>query len=75
MDKGLLIECISEIIENADEALRDYPNGDYKDGAMLAYSSALSSLKYKLKHVALEDLAEYGLDFDVDERYLFDKPE
>ena len=65
----LFKDCIIGILESAEEAM-GYPDGDYKDGALLAYATALCTIKYKLELLDPENMIEYGLDFDVDKKFL-----
>jgi len=67
---SLLKDFIEEILELATDAHKSQPSGDYKDGMMLAYASALCVFKYKLEALEPDNIAEYGLDFDVDGRFL-----
>jgi len=67
----LFKDCVDYILESAEEA-RKYPKGDYKDGSMLAYAAVLRMIKHKIEILTEDDIADYGLDFDVDKRYIFD---
>ena len=65
-NKDILIEVIDEITAEADELLNE-PKDDYNNGQMLAYSTALGIIKTCL---AGSDLKEFGLDYDIDKKYL-----
>jgi len=71
----LFKDCIDEILECAITAQKEYPAGDYKDGVMLAYATALSSIKHKLMILDPDDedgtMKAYCLDFDIDKKFLF----
>jgi len=65
LNNELLKDCISNIIEMAEE-VRNEPNGEFKDGKVLAYNEVLSSLKTYLTPIGPEN---FGLGFDVDKKY------
>lgn len=65
-NKDLLIEIIDEITAEADELLNETKD-DYNSGQMLAYSTALGIIKTCLSGY---DLEEYGLNYDIDKKYL-----
>lgn len=68
MDKGKLIEIVDCITEAADE-LKEKKNKDqYDEGQLLAYAEVLCIIQDAF---AGEDLKEIGLDFDIDQKYLF----
>lgn len=66
-NKDVLIEIIDEITEEADEIKNAEEKGNYKDGQLLAYATALGIIKTCLSGY---DLKEYGLDYDIDKKYL-----
>ena len=66
LGNNVLIETISEIIAEADELL-EYEDNDYKSGQLLAYATALGIIRDSLSGY---DLKEFGLDFDIDKKYL-----
>ena len=66
-----LKHIISRVIANADDAKADFDadrNNEFQDGRTLAYYEVLDTIKSELS-VAGEDLSEYGLDIDLDNRY------
>ena len=65
-NKDLLAEIVEEITEEADELLNEEKN-EYNSGQMLAYATALGIIKTCLSGY---DLKEYGLDYDIDKKYL-----
>lgn len=66
-NKNLLLDIIAETKENADEVLNSPDKGDYEQGQLLAYATVLSIIRDELSGY---DLKEYGLDFDIDKKYL-----
>ncbi len=62
----LLIEIIEGIKEEADEIMRENKTA-YENGQLLAYATSLGIIKDCL---AGEDLKKYGLDYDIDKKYL-----
>ena len=69
-NKDILIDVIEEITAEADELLNDTHDKDsldYINGQRLAYATALGIIKTCLSGY---DLKEYGLDYDIDEKYL-----
>lgn len=67
MNKNLLFDVIYETKENADEILNSSEKSDYEQGQLLAYATVLSIIRDVLSGY---DLKEYGLDFDIDKKYL-----
>lgn len=65
-NKDILIEIVDEITAEADELLKEKKD-DYNNGQMLAYATALGIIKTCL---AGQDLKKYGLDYDIDKKYL-----
>ena len=65
-EKNILIEAIEEITAEADE-LSSEEKTDYNNGQLLAYATALGIIKTCLSGY---DLKEYGLDYDIDKKYL-----
>lgn len=63
---NVLIETISEIIEEADGLLEEEQN-DYTSGQLLAYATALGIIRDSLSGY---NVKEFGLDFDIDKKYL-----
>lgn len=67
MKNNLLLEIIDGILEAADE-LNQRNNRDLvEQGELIAYAESLCIIQDALSGY---DLAEYGLDFDVDAKYL-----
>ena len=66
-NKNILIEAIDEITEEADELLQAEDKDEYTNGQLLAYATALGIIKTCLSGY---DLKEYGLDYDIDKKYL-----
>ncbi len=64
--KDLLIEIIEEIQREADEILQEKQT-EYDDGQLLAYATSLGIIKTCL---AGENLEDYGIDYDIDKKYL-----
>ena len=71
MESEILIAIINRLKSDADEALDDYKKSksDFSDGHRTAFYEVLDSIKNKLYSFDL-DPEDYGLDFDLDERYL-----
>lgn len=69
-NKNVLTEAVNEIIIEANEVLQNSKNTDYENGQLLAYATALGIIKDTLSGYNLKD---YGLDFDIDEKYLTTK--
>lgn len=70
INKNLLLDIIAETKESADEVLHSsdkYDKNDYAQGQLLAYATVLSIIRDELSGY---DLKEYGLDFDIDKKYL-----
>ena len=67
MNKNLLLDIITETKENADEVCNSSEKTDYEQGQLLAYATVLSIIRDVLSGY---DLKEYGLDFDIDKKYL-----
>jgi hypothetical protein len=65
-DNGVLVEIIDEITAELDE-LSEEEKTDYNNGQMLAYANALGIIKTCLSGY---DLKEFGLDYDIDKKYL-----
>lgn len=65
-NKDILVEIIDEITAEADE-LQNEAKNDHTSGQMLAYATALGIIKTCLSGY---DLKEYGLDYDIDKKYL-----
>ena len=65
-DNGVLVEIIDEITAELDELLEEEKT-DYNNGQMLAYANALGIIKTCLSGY---DLKEFGLDYDIDKKYL-----
>lgn len=65
-NKDVLLEVIEEITAEAGELLEGEKT-DYASGQLLAYATALGIIKTCL---AGEDLDEFGLDYDIDKKYL-----
>lgn len=68
MSLDRLADVVASIIEAAEE-VKNKDNQDAQDyGQLLAYAEALSIIR---DSCALDDLKKIGLDFDIDERYLY----
>lgn len=65
-NKDILLEVIEEITAEADELLEEEKT-DYTSGQLLAYANTLGIIKTCLVG---EDLDEFGLDYDIDKKYL-----
>ena len=64
--KELLIEIVEEIQSEADEILKEKKT-EYNYGQLLAYATSLGIIKTCL---AGENIKDYGLDYDIDKKYL-----
>ena len=67
MSKNLIREIVEGIVDAADELLEKVDRGPVEQGELIAYAESLSIIR---DAIAGYDLAEFGLDFDVDARYL-----
>lgn len=67
MNKNIMLEIVEGITDSADELLEKKDRSDMEQGQLLAYAEALSIIRDAL---AGNDLADIGLDFDIDSRYL-----
>ena len=65
MNDEMIKQYIKDILELA-KAVKDEPDGEFKDGKLLAYNEILSTLKTDLTPIGLK---EFGLDFDIDEQF------
>lgn len=72
LDEETLKYIIARLVERADEAMQEYINdkdNDFKNGQSLAYYEMLDILRTELD-LSEQDLNEFGLDFDLEEKYL-----
>lgn len=72
LDEETLKYIIARLVERADEAMQEYINdkdNDFKNGRLLAYYKMLDILRTELD-LSEQDLNEFGLDFDLEEKYL-----
>lgn len=72
LDEETLKYIIARLVERADEAMQEYLNdkdNDFKNGRSLAYYEMLDILRTELDF-SEQDLNEFGLDFDLEEKYL-----
>lgn len=67
MNKNLIKEIVEGILDAADELLEKKDRDLVEQGELIAYAESLSII-----HDAMAgyDLAEIGLDFDIDAKYL-----
>jgi len=65
MNDEMIRQYIKDILELA-EAVKNEPEGEFKEGKLLAYNEILSTLKIDLTPIGLK---EFGLDFDIDEKF------
>jgi len=65
-EKTILKDIISEIINNANEEL-SLARDEFTNGKILAYNEVLSIIK---NYLTGYDLKEFGLDFDIDKKYI-----
>ena len=73
LDEETLKYIIARLVERADEAMQEYINdkdNDFKNGRSLAYYKMLDILRTELD-LSEQDLNEFGLDFDLEEKYLW----
>jgi len=69
MDKGLLADWILRLTQDADEAHLE-SNDDFTEGRKLAFYEVLASLQNILKIHYPDEINDYGLNFDMDKRFL-----
>ncbi|MCD7712049.1 MAG: hypothetical protein LUJ25_04925 [Firmicutes bacterium] len=67
MNENLIREIAGEILEAADTLRSKEELNSVEQGQMIAYAETLCIMQDALSGY---DLAEYGLDFDVDKKYL-----
>lgn len=68
MIKNKLIEIVDCIMEAADELRAKEDRDLVEQGELIAYAETLTIIQDAF---AGDDLAEIGLDFDVDKKYLY----
>jgi hypothetical protein len=66
-EMGILKDIIREIIQNADEVFKEKDGSEFYEGKMLAYNEVLSIIK---DYLTGYDLKEFGLDIDIDNKYI-----
>ncbi len=66
MNDLLVREIIEEVVREADEVLYSKVKSEYDEGQLLAYANVLGIIKSMLSDRA----DEYGLDYDIDRKYL-----
>lgn len=72
LDEETLKYIIARLVERADEAMQEYINdkdNDFKNGRSLVYYEMLDILRTE-QDLSEQDLNEFGLDFDLEEKYL-----
>lgn len=67
MNKNLIKEIVEGILDAADELLEKKDRDLVEQGELIAYAESLSIIRDAM---AGYDLAEIGLDFDIDAKYL-----
>lgn len=67
MNKNLMEEIVEGIVEDADELLAKKDRDLVEQGQLIAYAESLCIIR---DACAGYDLAEIGLDFDIDAKYL-----
>lgn len=67
MNKEMLVEIVENIKEQADELRQQDSRNEVEYGTLLGLAESLSIIKGAC---AGYDLAEIGLDFDIDKKYL-----
>lgn len=67
MNKNIMLEIVEGIVDSADELLEKKDRSDMEQGQLIAYAESLSIIRDAW---AGNDLADIGLDFDIDSRYL-----
>ena len=67
MNENLMREIVENIIESADELLGKENRDLVEQGQLIAYAESLSIIRDAYSGY---DLADIGLDFDIDEKYL-----
>lgn len=65
-ESGLIKDVVNELLSEI-EAIYNEKDDLYKKGQVLAYANTLGIIKGVLQGY---DLKEYGLDFDIDKKYL-----
>ncbi len=68
MNENLMKEIISGIMEAADELRAKKDRNEIEQGQLIAYAESLCIIQDAF---AGYDLAEFGLNIDVDARYLY----
>lgn len=66
-EMGILKDITREIIQNADEVLKEKDGSEFYEGKILAYNEVLSIIK---DYLTGYDLKEFGLDIDIDSKYV-----
>ena len=67
MNKNMIREIVEGIVDAADELIKKKDRDLVEQGELIAYAESLSIIQDAM---AGYDLAEIGLDFDIDARYL-----
>ena len=67
MNDEMLKQLISDVIESAEEVRNKSPLSEFERGMLLAYRDVLKMFQIDLTTFGPEN---YGLDFDVDDRYM-----
>jgi len=67
MNKNLLKEIVEGIVDAADELIEKKERDLVEQGQLIAYAESLGIIR---DAYAGYDLAEIGLDFDIDAKYL-----
>ena len=74
MDKLILRNVIADIVAEADEAHKK-SNEPFYEGEKLAYYKVLTSLQNALIGIYDDEIGDYGLNFNIDKRFLSKTPE
>ena len=74
MDKLILRDVITDIIKEADEAHKKC-NEPFYEGEKLAFYKVLTSIQNALIGIYDDEIDDYGLNFDIDKRFLSNAPE
>lgn len=67
INRDTMSDIVSSIVESADEIVNKESRNGQDFGQLLAYAESLSIIRDACEP---DDLAEIGLDFDIDARYL-----
>ena len=64
MNDDMIKQYVADVLELAEEVKKE-PEGEFKEGKLLAYNEVLSILKTDLTPIGAE---KFGLGFDIDKQ-------